>query len=220
MRTAPRSKPDSLQQQYDGLLADSIKKQDDYLRWLGQANDWWRGGKKDIAQGLREGLVEHQRPIINSLRARAQLLREINGLRTMDAVVAELDAGTAATAGDAVKSMFDNARRNGVDVSKDDTAFFAARKALAESMGYTIEEDDGEWFTVSRHNVLLEMKLSRMPTANGVTGNDRIDELHVSADVAGSPRTVAEYRRSDDSFLPCADPMVQNEIDRAIAVFG
>lgn len=214
MRAAPRPTPDDLDQQYARLLAEGIKHHADYVRWLGQIDDWERGGKKDIAAGLRAELVEHETAIVDALRTRTQLLRQMDRLSKMDAVI----GGPQAVAAGAVASILDRAGDNVAD--ENDAAFFAARTSLAESMGYTIDEDDGDWLTVSRNGVVLEMKLSRAPTPYGVTGDDRIEALHVSAEVDGSTRTVSEYRRSEHAFLPSASAHVQAEIDRAVAVFG
>jgi len=90
--------------------------------------------------------------------------------------------------------------------------------ALAQKMGYEVKENGPDWFTLSRNDITLEMWQIQTRSKHGVMGKDRILTLDVGAEVGGSSRTVCLYQ--PDTFLPCADPAVQKEIDRAMAIFG
>lgn len=93
-----------------------------------------------------------------------------------------------------------------------------ARHGLAVAMGYEVEEDDAEWITLTRHGVRIEMRQTPFPSAQGMSGNDRIVQMRVS--VENDSRVLCEYDSDEHVLQPCVDSTVQCEIDRAVAIFG
>jgi len=227
MRVKPRQGADSLQHQYEQALVAGIALQEDYMTYLGQAMDLQRAGDVAGARELREGLDGVEARIIEQLAARVDLLRRAGDLQTMDTLLARLVADTATAESAAVFAQFegkqpaprDGTRKTAAAV-EDASMVNEVRATLARQMGYTVKDIAAEWLTVWRNGVEMEFQQAQSPSADSVTGKDRILEISVAAEVAGSSRTVSEYRGKERPFLPSVDPKVQAEIDRVIAVFG
>jgi hypothetical protein len=216
--------------QYDRLLATSISVHADYRTFLGQAFDLERGSKRDDGTALREGLREIEGRIAANLAARVQLLRRLGRLRTIDDAMrlpdpkdaAAKDVATILSPSEETASRTKSVRARAKLVSPDaeQRTFRQARRALATEMGYSVEEDDAEWLTLHRRGVTIEMRQTLYPDARGVSGNDRIAEMTVYVDTKRGRRTVFEYGPLEHGLLPCVDPKAQEEIDRAVAIFG
>jgi len=197
------------------------------MTYLGQAMDQQRAGDVTGPEKLRQGLAGVEARIIEQLAARVDLLRRGDDLQTMDMLLARTADDLASAESAAVFAQFEDrksAQRDGTGKTavrvEEASMLNEVRTTLARQMGYIVKDIAAEWLTVWRNGVEMEFQQARSPSADSVTGKDRILEISVAAEVAGSSRTVSEYRGKERPFLPAVDPKVQAEIDRVIAVFG
>ena len=238
MRKAPREGMESPQEQYDQLLSRGIEAQEQYAALARRISQLYDEGRDDEAEGLSEANERLVDGMTHLLAQRVDLLRTIESLKTIEDVFprvkrasreeqAEVDATEVIRAFNAGKIGVDDVRAAGRRMQADQSdeltdaemeAFTAARAALALEMGYEEPSKEVGWFGVHRNRVKFSMRLSAFPNTFGITGDDRISKMGVTVGEGEEREQVLYFDRGWD--VACTNPLVQKEIDRAIAIFG
>lgn len=238
MRKTARESADSPREKYEELLAQSMKLQRQYEVTSEEISKAYGQGREDDAERL-ENRIEGMRDRFDSLmKQRVDLLRRIEKLRTIEDAFPrvkrptevekkEVDAAALIRAFNAGRVGVDELRKAGRQMEEgkpedltdeEETAFAKARAALAREHGYETDNKEPGWITLKKNGIEFSMKHYAFPSEFGITGDSRISKMGVSVTEGKKSEMVLSYDRGWD--VACTDPKVQEEIDRAIAIFG
>lgn len=183
------------------------------------------------------------------LAARVRLLRQMNPAATIDhaypRVRAETPEQRASRSAGEISALFetgDAAAPAEVEAGRELTEeelqqFEVACMELAEKTGYPGSHWSHGMLSLARNYaagkehrnlVRVDLMVQPYPSTDGITGQSRITEMDVFALKWGYGESIVmQYgarqaipNDAGDYHLVCTDPIVQNEIDRAIAIFG
>lgn len=234
MREDPRDSIGRSATPYDQLVGESIA-----IQRSAEAHDG------DAPSGTAYGRRDVIRRVNDLMQRRVGLLRRTGGLKTIDEAFprvlvpsdekrkgldteAILDAyASGAISATAVAAVVTEERSRPDELSDDEwDAFCRARSALATELGYRTGYDDtpdsgapsSHWFVIRKDDLTFEMQHFAFPSAPAILGKSRIAFLRVTSQSSGS---ITEHLAFDRTWMTlCTDSVVQQEIDRVVAIFA
>jgi hypothetical protein len=237
MRERPRHLAESPEAKYDQLLQQGIAVQKKYESLRKRIRNAGKEGRDDKAEELRGQKAQLANSVSHLLLQRTELVRTLEKLQTIEdafprvrrqtkeekktvdaAMLAEMfDTGECT---DALEELADQAQANAPEELSDEeiAAFAKARATLALELGYEKASPEEGGFDLERNGVRISMGHFPFRSSFGITGDDRISKIGVFVKNGTSDMRVMHYDRGWD--VACTDPIVQKEIDRAIAIFG